>query len=44
MEVRQLKVSEAAELLQLSEWQVTRLKGRATGEAVVNLGRDEGSD
>ena len=29
-----LKVSEAAELLQLSERQVTRLKGRATGEAV----------
>ena len=29
-----LKVSEAAELLQLSERQVTRLKGRVTGEAV----------
>ena len=29
-----LKVSEAAEMLQLSERQVTRLKGRATGEAV----------
>lgn len=29
-----LKVSEAAEMLQLSERQVTRLKGRVTGEAV----------
>ena len=29
-----LKVSEAAELLQLSERQVTRLKGRVTSEAV----------
>ena len=29
-----LKVSEAAELLQLSERQVTRLKGKVTGEAV----------
>ena len=29
-----LKVSEAAELLQLSERPVTRLKGRVTGEAV----------
>ena len=29
-----LKVAEAAEMLQLSERQVTRLKGRVTGEAV----------